>query len=247
MKPAARDQKRLYADLAWLWPLISPPEDYVSEAGEFVQAIRQHARIEVKTLLDLGCGGGHNDHTLRQHFQVTGVDLSEEMLGLARRLNPDVAYQVGDMRSLRLGQVFDAVLIADSIDYMLTEADLRAAFATAYAHLRPGGVFVTYAEETREHFEQNGTYLHTHSQSDLEVVMLENYYDPDPADSTYEMTFVYLIRQAGRLRIETDQHVGGIFSLPTWSRLLQEVGFEVKVLDFEEGGCPMFVGLRPIN
>ena len=42
------------------------------------------------------------------------------------------------MRTVRLGRTFDAVLVHDAIDYMTTEADLRAAVETAYAHCRPG-------------------------------------------------------------------------------------------------------------
>lgn len=62
---------------------------------------------------------------------------------------------------MRLGASFDAVIVADAIDYMLTEPDLAAAFATAHAHLRPGGVFCTYAEHTREHFVQNSNSMGT--------------------------------------------------------------------------------------
>lgn len=137
----SKDQRRLYSDLAWTWPIISPPEHYIEEAEDFRRTIMAHARIPAATLLDLGCGGGHNDWTLKKHFQVTGVDISPEMLELAARLNPEAEYLQGDMRTVRLGRLFDAVVIADSIDYMLTEVDLRAAFVTAYEHLKPGGVF----------------------------------------------------------------------------------------------------------
>jgi len=62
-------------------------------------------------------------------------------LGLATQLNPEVTYSFGDMRNLRLGKTFDAVAIFDSINYMLTVEDLRAAFVTAYKHLKPVSVF----------------------------------------------------------------------------------------------------------
>ena len=52
------DQRRLYSDLAWAWPLISQGEDYVQEAEAFARQIRQRARIPVSTLLHLACGGG---------------------------------------------------------------------------------------------------------------------------------------------------------------------------------------------
>ncbi len=241
----SKDERRLYKDLTWLWPVISPPEDYIEEAREYVRAIRQYARIEVKTMLDLGCGGGHNDHTLQEHYQVTGVDLSESMLTLARKLNPQVTYLVGDMRNVQLGSTFDAVLIADSIDYMLTEDDLRAAFATAYRHLNPGGVFCTVIEETPEHFKQNATTTKLRTRGVLEVTLIENYYDPDPTDTTYEMTFIYLIRKAGQLTTEIDHHLGGIFPLETWNRLMEEVGFEVKQVFSEVGVYPIRVGIKP--
>ena len=50
---------RMYKDLAWTWRIISPPEEYEEEASQFVKAIEAHTKILVKTLLDLGSGGGH--------------------------------------------------------------------------------------------------------------------------------------------------------------------------------------------
>jgi hypothetical protein len=52
-------------------------------------------------------------------------------------------------------------------------------------------------------------------------------YDPDPSDEQYETTILYLIREHGRLRIETDHWTMGVFSLDMWRRVLRETGFEV--------------------
>ena len=240
----ANDQRRMYGDLAWLWPIISPPEDYVTEARQFAGLIRRYSQIEVQSLLHLGCGGGHIDFTIQEYFKVTGVDISPQMLALARQLNPGVSYLVGDMRTVRLDEVFDAVLIADSIAYMLTEAELLAAFETAYQHLKPGGVFCTYAEETKERFRNNATYCDSHGQGQVEVAFIGNHYDPDPGDTSYEDVFIYLIRQAGNLRIETDRHLSGIFPVATWCKLLEYVGFQVEQLEFEGEGFPFFIGLK---
>lgn len=246
---SSNNQWRLYGDLAWTWPIISPPQHYIEETEEFCRVIREHSQIEVRTLLDLGCGGGHNDGTLKKHFEVTGIDVSAAMLALARRLNPEVAYSLGDMRTIRLGKTFDAVTIFDSISYMLTVADLRAAFVTAFEHLKPGGVLLTYVEEIPERFQQNRTRCATHAQGDIEITFIENCYDPDPTDTTYETTFVYLIRRGGGLEIETDRHRCGIFKLETWHSLLSEVGFEARQMDFREPGkdredFPLLLGIK---
>ena len=252
-----QSSERLYHDLAYLWPVISPPEEYVPEALQFVDLFRRYVlppgqrldNLAPKnlSLLHLGCGGGHLDLTLKKYFKLLGVDLSPEMLHLARTLNPEVLYLEGDMRTIRLGERFDAVLIADSIDYMLDEADLEAAFLAAWEHLRPGGVFITYAEETQEHFENNRTESSTHAHGDLEVTLVENLYDPDPADSTYEMTFLYLIRSAGKLAIEYDRHLAGIFPLATWTRLLEKTGFSIQVLEPEGETMPFLIARKSLD
>ncbi len=68
--------------------------------------------------------------------------VGEEMLEVSRRLNPECEHRQGDMRTLRLGRTFGAVLVHDAVDYMTSEADLRRAIDTAFVHCRPGAVAV---------------------------------------------------------------------------------------------------------
>jgi SAM-dependent methyltransferase len=227
-KENGKDIQRMYYDLAWTWPIISPPEDYVEEAEIIADRIKNYSKIPVKTLLNLGCGGGHEDFTLKKYFHITGVDLSENMLKLARELNPENNYLGGDLRSVRLKEKFDSV-IATSLMYMKTQEELRSAFQTAYEHLNPGGVLVLFIEKTKEQFKQNDTFSSTHKSGDIELVYIENCYDPDLTDNTFELTLLYLIRRKGELEIEKDSHLCGVFSLDTWLEQLIQVGFEVIV------------------
>lgn len=247
---ASLDRRRMYGDLAWTWPIVSPPDDYIEETEEFVKLIRKHSKIPVNSVVNFGCGGGHNDFTLKKHFAVTGVDISQSMLGLARELNPENMYLHGDMRSVRLGRLYDAVTVFDAINYMRSADSLKAAFMTAFSHLKSGGVFLTNVEETKERFKQNKTKCSSHSLGDLEITLLENYYDSDPDDTWYESNFIYLIRRAGELQMETDSHILGLFSFDQWLELMGEVGFRVKkirsaVPDQEGNLIPTLVGIKP--
>jgi len=78
----------MYGKLSWLWPVTSPPEDYIEETVHLAAVIKKYAKIKVKTLLHFGCGAGHNDYTFKKYFDVTGLDISSSMLGLAKKLNP---------------------------------------------------------------------------------------------------------------------------------------------------------------
>ena len=253
MKTSSRkDERRLYGDLAWTWPIISPVGNYIEETELFSKLIKEHSKIEVKTLLHLGCGGGHNDYTFKKYFKVTSLDISEDMLRLAKKLNPEVNYKYGDMRTIQLEEKYGGVTILDSINYIKTVEDLQRTFITTYEHLKPGGVFLTFVEQITGQFKQNNTTCSTHSKGDVEITFIENYYDPDPTDTSYEATFIYLIRIGGKLEIHTDRHLCGIFKLETWLKLLKEIGFKVIQNKFEHStfikgeSYPILICTKPL-
>ena len=224
---------RLYTDLAWLWPLWGDAEaEYAHYSEQVTALLRQHSDHEVVNVLVIGCGGGKNVFNLKRHFNVTGLDLSPIMLEQAQTLNPDCTFVHGDMRGFDLGRSFDAVLMDDAIAHMNNREDLAAAFRAAQAHLKPGGVMVVTPDVTAENFQQNKTTTHITSQEGLDVAFIENIYDPDPTDEQFETTILYLIREQGRLRIEQDHWVMGLYALETWRQLLAETGFDVHEMDY---------------
>lgn len=223
-----KDTCRLYTDLAWLWPMWGDAATEYSQYCQYVtKLIHHYATRQTTTLLDIGCGGGKNVLNLKREFNVTGLDLSSTMLAQAQALNPDCTFVQGDMRTCRLGRTFDAVLMDDAISHMNCRTDLVAAFRTAYEHLEAGGVLIATPDVTIETFRQNKTTTTPASREGLDVVFVENVYDPDATDEQYETTILYLIREHGRLRTETEHWTMGIFSLATWRQVLHETGFQV--------------------
>jgi trans-aconitate methyltransferase len=124
---------RLYRDLAGWWPLISPPGEYAAEAA-YLALVFDSGPVPVRQVLDLGSGGGHVALHLKERLDLTLVDISEEMLAVSRELNPECAHRQGDMRTIRLGRMFDAVLVHDAVDYVTCEEDLRQVIGTAFTH-----------------------------------------------------------------------------------------------------------------
>ncbi len=118
-------------------------------------------------------------------------------------------------------------------------ADFVAAFRTVSAHLNLGGVLIVTPDVTTETFQQNKTIAtpatRTSTWEGLDVVFIENVYDPDPADEQYETTILYLIRDHGHLRIETDYSTMGLFPIDTWRRVLRETDFEVHEERYSAG------------
>jgi trans-aconitate methyltransferase len=237
---------RLYSELAGWFHLLTAPEDYEEEAAEIVRLAEQAGEGELRTLLELGSGGGNNASHLKRRFECTLTDLSEEMLELSRGLNPECEHVAGDMRTLRLGRTFDVVLAHDAIVYMTTEAALRAALETAYVHTRPGGVAIFLPDATRETLAET-TRHGGHDGDGRALRYLEWTRDPDPADSTYEVDYLVALREGDApLRVVHDSHVEGVFARHDWLAWMRETGFEasahdVSVEDGEEGWTA-FVG-----
>ncbi len=202
--------------------------EYAHYCQHVIDLIRQRTKRPAITLLVIGCGGGKNVLNLKSQFKVTGVDLSSAMLAQAKELNPECTFIQGDMRTFRLDRTFDAILMDDAISHMNCLKDFTAACRTASAHLNPGGILVATPDVTIETFRQNRTCSTPATRDGFDVVFVENVYDPDPTDEQYETTILYLIRDHGRLRIETDHWTMGIFSLDTWRRVLRGTGFDVQ-------------------
>jgi len=222
---------RLYNELANWWPLLSAYEDYADEAAFFGQVLSQAGLPSSPSLLELGSGGGNNAFHLKKAFsQVTLTDLSPQMLTVSQRLNLDCEHLESDMRTLRLGRVFDVVFIHDAIDYMTTPQDLRRAMETAYIHCRAGGMALFVPDYVREIF-QPSTEHGGHDGDGRALRYLEWTYDPDENDYTYITDYAYLLREDGHPAwVEHDQHICGLFSRDEWLSLLREVGFQPEII-----------------
>ncbi|MEY2433319.1 MAG: hypothetical protein QOC92_3044 [Acidimicrobiaceae bacterium] len=247
--PDRHEQHRFYRELAVWWPLISAPEDYAEEAA-FAATVITSASIPVHDVLELGSGGGNNASHLKASFAMTLVDLSEEMLAVSRRLNPECEHRRGDMREVRLDRTFDAVFVHDAVAYMVTEADLRQAIETAFAHCRPGGVAVFVPDETKEIFEESTGHGGHDGADGRAARYLEWTWDPDPEDTSTLTEYAFLLREAnGSIEVVHETHPTGLFSRDVWLRLLAGAGFGpeaiTEVTSDDRTPRELFVGHRP--
>lgn len=139
--------------------------DYNQIAGQYKQA-KEHAwrsRIESfsmmnligdlrdKQVIDIACGEGHFTRKLRLAGarSTTGIDLSERMIELARRQESNqplgIEYRIEDARALVAQQDFDLAVAAWLLVYARDREELARMCQGLSRRLRPGGRFVTIA------------------------------------------------------------------------------------------------------
>lgn len=105
-------------------------------------AERKFSPSETK-ILDVGCGAGFLANPLSASgFQVTGIDLSEDSLEVARRFDStkQVSYLVADAYHLPFpDQYFDVVTAMDFLEHVDDPARVVKEFSRV---LKPGGIFI---------------------------------------------------------------------------------------------------------
>ncbi len=178
-----------------------------------------------RTLLELGCGGGSLANNLREHFQMTLTDISPQMLEQSRRINPEAEHFLGDMTTLRPGREFDVVLIHDAIMYLTTREQIVAALTTARMHCCPKGVVIVLPDFVRDTFTEGSEHDGEEGADGRALQYLEWKWDRDPSDSTFEVAYAFILREAGSsIRFESDHHIEGLFSRAEWADMLRAAG-----------------------
>jgi SAM-dependent methyltransferase len=133
----------MFAKTAHYYDKIYAFKDYQQEAELLLGIIRANGGREGNSLLDIACGTGLHLEYLRERFAAEGLDISAELLAVARARNPGVTFHQADMVSFDLGRRFDVVTcLFSSIGYVKTVDRLNRALNHMAGHLAPGGVVI---------------------------------------------------------------------------------------------------------
>lgn len=141
------EQNRNYEKLSFFYDLLMQGIDYEAWVS-YVEEIVERFQGRTGSVVDLACGTGSSALPwARRGYRTFGVDLSAEMLALARKKAAQDGCQVTflqqDLRFLRLPEAVDlAVCFQDGFNYILELPDLRRAFQAVFRNLNNGGLFV---------------------------------------------------------------------------------------------------------
>ena len=136
-----------YGALAASYDRLTNDVDYGAWV-DFAHAILEKEGLKPRTVADLACGTGSATRILAERgYQVTAVDLSEDMLTEAMDKCSDLenlpTFVHQNLAELRLPRAVDmAVCCLDSLDYILDPEDCAAAIWQTYRALNPGGIFI---------------------------------------------------------------------------------------------------------
>ncbi len=163
-----------YSKLAQIYDALYSFKNYEAEAKRLHEIITEKKTSPGNALLDVACGTGTHLSFLKKYYPVEGIDLTPEMLEVARARHPEITFHQGDMRTFDLGRRFDVVTcLFSSIGYMKTTRDLRAAVINMTRHLNPGGVLIIEPWLTEETWKPGGIHALYVDKPDIKIARMD--------------------------------------------------------------------------
>jgi len=231
----------MYSQSASVYDALSRHKDY-GAATATLSRILSDLVGPGASLLDVACGTGRHLERLREHFQVTGLDQSEQMLQVAQQRCPGVDLHLGDMRDFSLDRQFDAITcLFGSIAYATTVEDLESFLRNVVRHLRPGGALVIEPWLTPERFIRGRLVLDTVDDPDLKVARVYVTRDDHGRVAVYDMQ--YLVATPEGVRHFTEVERLGLFTHQEYVDVLRRAEISVRHTG-DLFGYGLFVGVR---
>ena len=205
--------------------------DYKAEYEFYSELLLKYKKNEV---VEIGCGTGNLvPYFLENNFNYIGLDLSENMIEIAKNKIPNGDFRIGDMRHFNLNKPVESIIItARTVSYLLTNKDVISTIKMAAKNLKTGGVlafdyidansFLPIVDKSEEIIHtatyQNKTYVRkSHWKLNLEYSM------------NFDWNSIYYIQQENKLQeIGQDNSLLRTFTCNEIELFLSLHGFQVK-------------------
>ncbi len=184
-------------------------------------------------VLDIACGTGEFSVRLaKRGYAVTGVDLSEEMLVVAKEKSENmklsIPFYLQDMTELEMGKQYDGIVIfCDSLNYLQEEEDVKNTFRKVFEHLKEGGLFMFDVHSV--HKVTDVFAGQTFADPYEEVSYIWNSYEGDEAFSVeHELSFFVKDPETGLYERFEEDHYQRTYPVETYRKWLEEAGFRIQ-------------------
>ena len=214
----------MFSQSARVYDALCRHTDYAGASATLCASVDRLAPSG-STLLDAGCGTGRHLSHLRERFAVEGLDVSPEMLEVARARCPGIPLHQGSLVDFSLGRRFDVVTcLFGSLAYAGDEASLRRAVKCLVNHLQAGGLLVVEPWVTPNRFISGRLVFDMVNDPDLKVARM---YVSERRDTVSVFDSTYLVGTADGVTSFRECQELGLFGDDAYRNAFARAGLEV--------------------
>ena len=193
-----------YIDFARFYDSLMEDARY-PERADYLLEICACFSQPVGDCLDLACGTGSlTDELYRRGVNVTGADISADMLTVAADRFPDIRFVCQPMQALELPVPVDTVVCTlDSVNHLTEDEDVQETFCRVAQALKPGGLFVFDVNTLYKHREILADKVFLYDLDDV-FCAWENRLSEDGATVEEQLTF---FERDGESYYRTDEFI----------------------------------------
>ncbi|MFX0092252.1 MAG: class I SAM-dependent DNA methyltransferase [Candidatus Hodarchaeota archaeon] len=234
-----------FKDLAAYYDeLYVKSDQYQREVVQIDRFVSTYKQNEGNKLLDIACGTGGHLTYLQDRYQVAGLDLSQDMLLIARKKFPTIPFYLENMINFSLDQHFDIIIcMYGSIGFVKTFVNLKQTMNTIVNHLNPGGIIIIVPWSTTETFQER-IVTDVVNLPHIRIARMENV--KQKTTNLVEVTIHHLIDQNRQVKHHTQTVEVGLFSQKEYTSAFQEA--KIQLVEFYQGreiSMSAFVGRLP--
>jgi SAM-dependent methyltransferase len=232
----------VFTKTAQFYDKIYAFKDYSAEVEQLTAIIHEHLRSGGNRLLDVACGTGKHVEYLKEHFDVAGLDINEDLLALARQRNPGVPFHPGDMVDFDLGRQFDVVTcLFSSIGYVKTLDNFERAVTCMARHLVDGGVLVVEPWFTPDNWYTPSVHARFIDEPEFKVARINTSFQEGRL-SYFDLH--YLIGTPEGTEHFVERHELGLFETEEMQAAIEGAGFDVTYDPEGLIGRGLFIGRK---
>ncbi len=220
-----------YGDFAYIYDrLICDDIDY-DKWCDYLENLFHEYNCAPERICELACGTGNMTSRLAvRGYDMTGVDISSDMLTVAADKSPHSRFICSDMSRFETDTEYDAVLcMIDGINYQITPKSVLRTFKNVRKSLTRGGVFIFDISTAYKLGTVIGNDTFIHSDSDIFYSWQNEYIEK------YNLSYMLLnffVREGNKYRRFEEQHIQRGWSERHLRYMLKSAGFsETTVYD----------------
>jgi ubiquinone/menaquinone biosynthesis C-methylase UbiE len=231
-----------YSLSATVYDLIYEWKDYAREANLLRWIIAANKKSAGKALLDVACGTGKHLAELKRDYTVEGMDLSEDLLAVAKQRLPEAPLHHGDMTNFSLGKQFDVITcLFSAIGHVLTVENLNKTLRCMSAHTLQGGVVIVESWFTPEQYHPGTAHASFVNKPEIKIARM-NVSEQRGNVSVFDMH--HLVADASGVRHFVEHLELAMFARDEYVNAFDQAGLDVTIDETGLMGRVLYIGVK---